>query len=191
MFLSHISPLLRVLILISMPIFFSTCDEIKAPCDEQFSADNILPIRNDNIVSTRVENGWRVFQYYWKDAILLNVCMSRTINYSCEIERRADAEFTVLPEARLIWRYPLPQPSKQLLQGSGDYQTLFLVGAKVTTISKDRISLPYNDESTFGLFSPGLEIKFPTLGNYSDDYNYMENHFISYISTKVDYHLAF
>jgi hypothetical protein len=191
MFLNRISPLLSTFLLLSMTLFFSTCDEIKAPCDEQFTAKMDWPITSEAIFTTRVENGRRIFQYLWKDATIINVCMSRTVNYSLAIDKREGVVFTVLPEARLIWRYSMPKPSKQLLQGSGKFQTFNFSGSTEAVLYEYGISLPYNDESTFGIFIPGFEIKFPTLGNYSDDYQYLRDNFVTYITTEVDYHLAF
>ena len=169
----------------------SGCDEIEGPCDVEETKTGIPGCLVETLESWRVENGWGILRFSWPDETIFFVCTSRTLDYEVTIEKRTEDPFMILPEARLIWKYAAPQPSKAVLEGKSTFSPLFQSNYKETTIYKERISLAYSDNAFGGFFLPGIEIKFPTTGNMSDDYKYFWDNFILYVSYKVDYRLTF
>lgn len=167
------------------------CDEIKGPCEVEDTKTGTPGCVAENLESWRIEDGWGILKFSWPKDIILFVCTSRTLDYQLTIQKRSGITFTVLPQARLIWKYPAPKPSKAVLEGKDTFETLFEFNPEETTLDKVRISLAYSDEAFGGYFIPGVEVKFPTTGNQSDDYKYFWDHFILYVSYKVDYRMTF
>ena len=170
---------------------FTGCDEIQGPCEVEDTKTGTPGCLVETLESWRVEDGWGILKFAWPKETVLFVCTSRTLDYKVTIQKREGVTFTVLPEARLVWKYAAPKPSKAVLEGKGEFSTLFAVSAEETTLYKDRISLAYSDEAFGGIFIPALEVKFPTKGNMSDDYKYFWDNFILYISYQVDYRMTF
>lgn len=169
----------------------SGCDEIKGPCEVEDTKTGTPGCLVETLESWRVEDGWGILKFSWPKDVILFVCTSRTLDYKVTIQKRPGITFAVLPQARLVWKYAAPAPSKAMLEGRDGFETLFEFYSEETTLYKDRISLAYSDEAFGGYFIPALEVKFPTKGNMSDDYEYFWDNFILYVSYQVDYRMTF
>lgn len=168
------------------------CDEIQAPCDIEETSSGYLEFDTRYLESSKIENGYRIFRLVYPKQIVLFVCTDRVLTYSVTIDKlREGTVFEVLPQARLVWKYAAPSPSKAVLTGLGSYKPLFSSNVKTTTIIEDQISLAYSESTMGGYFIPGLEIKIPTLGNLTDDYNYVYQNFLLFSSYEVDYRLYY
>jgi hypothetical protein len=106
------------------------------------------------------------------------------------VPSRNDLNPKFSPEARLIWKYAAPKPSKAVLTGLGSFYPLFEF-AKRTSLYESPISLAYSENAMGGAFIPGMEIKIKTLGNQSDDYTYVLDHFLQIFEYEVTYRLIY
>jgi hypothetical protein len=175
-----------------LAIIPSGCDEIEAPCDVQDTKKGDPWIDLQYLESWRIENGWGIFKFIWPKETVFFVCTDRTVDYSLTLGKRSgNTTFTILPQARLIWKYGAPSPSKAVLEGRGSFMALFDLSTETTTLYQNRISLAYSDGAFGGSFMPGVEIKIPSSGNLSDDYEYIWENFRLFASFEVAYRLTY
>jgi hypothetical protein len=175
------------------PVVLNTgCDDLKGPCDTQEEATGMPGFDLRFLESWRKEGSSGILRFIYPDRTIFGVCTDRTVAYQAQLEKRfANTVFTVLPYARLIWKYSAPKPSKAVLMGAGNFYTLFQFDLKSTTIKEDRISLAYSEGALGGFFIPGVEIKIQSLGNQSDDYNFVWNNFLLVFNYTVTYRMTY
>jgi hypothetical protein len=172
-------------------VFWITgCDDLQSPCDEEKTESGMPGFDLKYLESWRKEGGFGILRFIYPDKTIFSVCTDRTVGYQGKLTKRFESTvFTVLPQARLIWKYSAPKPSKAVLTGaSGDFSPLFEFNNS-TTFSEDRITLASSEGLLGGIFIPGVEIKIATLGNQSDDYNFVWNNFLLVFDYKVTYRL--
>jgi hypothetical protein len=172
------------------PVILNTgCDDLTGICDTQQEAVGMPGYDLKYLESWRKEGTFGILRFIYPDRTVFFVCTDRTLSYQGKLEKRLSGTvFTVSPQARLIWKYAAPKPSKAVLMGAGNsFSPLFEFNAKTTTIYQDRITLAYSEGLFGGYFIPGVEIKIPTLGNQSDDFNWVWNNFLLVFDYKVTY----
>jgi hypothetical protein len=168
------------------------CDEIKAPCDIEETDKGTILWGLENLESWRLENGYGILRFTFPRNIILFVCTDRTLTYQATVKKyRDETVFTTTPEARLVWKYAAPKPSKATLTGLGAFKTLFEMGANSRTLYEDRIALAYTESAMGGFFIPGLEIKITSFGNRSDDFNFVYNNFSLILQYDIQYRLYY
>jgi hypothetical protein len=169
----------------------SGCDEIQAPCDTKKTETGMPGFQLKYLESWRKEDGFGILRFIYPDRTIFFVCTDRTLSYKGTLEKRFESDvFTVIPQARLIWKYAAPKPGKAVLTGLGSFHPLFEFG-KRTSLYEDPISLAYSENAMGGAFIPGMEIKIKTLGNQSDDCNYVWDHFLQIFEYEVTYRLMY
>jgi hypothetical protein len=171
-------------------LFWGTgCDDLEAPCETQKEAAGMPGYDLKFLESWRKEGNFGILRFIYPDRTVFFVCTDRTLSYQGKLEKRlAGTVFTILPQARLIWKYAAPKPSKAVLMGTGkSFSPLFEFSAKTTTLYEGPITLAYSESAIGGYFIPGVEIKIPTLGNQSDDYNWVWNNFLLVFDYKITY----
>lgn len=171
-------------------LFWGTgCDDLEAPCETQKESTGMPVYDLKYLESWRKEGDFGILRFLFPDRTVFFVCTDRTLSYQAKLEKRLSGTvFTVLPQARLIWKYAAPKPSKAVLMGaSSSFSPLFEFSAKTTTIYQDKISLTSSEGMLGGYFIPGVEIKIPTLGNQSDDYKWVWDNFLLVFDYKVTY----
>jgi hypothetical protein len=176
------------------PVILNTgCDDLQGPCDEQKEETGMPGFDLRFLESWRKEGPYGILRFIYPDRTVFFVCTDRTLSYQGKLEKRyASTVFTVLPQARLIWKYAAPKPSEAVLMGTGKFfAPLFEFNAKTSTVYEERINLAYSEGSMGGYFIPGVEIKIPTLGNQSDDFNWVWNNFLLIFDYKVTYRVMY
>lgn len=167
------------------------CDEIKAPCDMEETSTGMPGFDQKYLESWRQEDGFGILRFFYTDRTILFVCTDRTLSYQGKLEKRfASTVFTVLPQARLIWKYAAPL-GHAVLMGGGTFNALFSNSSKAATVFEGPISLTHAEGESSGYFIPGVEIKIRSLGNLSDDFNYVWNNFLLVFDYKVTYRFAY
>jgi hypothetical protein len=141
--------------------------------------------------SWRLEDGFGILRFVYRDRTIFSVCTDRTLSYQGKLEKRlASTVFTVLPQARLIWKFAAPL-GNAVLMGGRNFSALFDFSDKATTLVENSISLAYAEGGSGGYFTPGVEIKIRSLGNQSDDYNYVWNNFLLIFDYKIIYRVTY
>jgi hypothetical protein len=171
-------------------LFWNTgCDDLEAPCETQKEATGMPGYDLKYLESWRKEGNYGILRFIYPDRTVFFVCTDRTLSYQGKLEKRLSGTvFTILPQARVIWKYAAPKPSKAVLMGaSSTFSPLFEFSNKTTTVYEDRITLASSEGLMGGYFIPGVEIKIPTLGNQSDDYNWVWNNFLLVFDYKITY----
>jgi hypothetical protein len=176
-------------------VFLGTgCDEIQAPCDIEETAKGMPSLDAkylDPQLPWRKEGSYGILRFVFYDKAILFVCTDKTVAYQATLEKAfLTTVFPVLPEARLIWKYSAPKPSKAVLMGAGSFRRLFEL-SKSVTIYETPIWLAYSEEALGGVFVPGVEIRIPTAGNLSDDYKFVFWNFNLNFDYKVTYRMTY
>jgi hypothetical protein len=172
-------------------VFMGTgCDEITPPCDNVVTTTENPLFNMYYFESWRVENGFGILRFTVFDKTIFFVCTDRTIDFKMTFYKLGDnTVFPDVPQARLIWKYAAPKPGKAVLMGTGTFYSLLALDNYLeTTISENRISLAYSEGAFGGYFIPGFEIKIPTRGNQSSDYDYLHKRLL-YFEYDVKFHM--
>jgi hypothetical protein len=167
------------------------CDELDIPCDMVATSSGMPGFDLKFLESWRQEDGFAILRFMYTEKTISSVCTDRTLSFQGKLEKRFESTiFTVLPQARLIWKYAAPV-GKAVLMGGGTFKALFDFSTKTTTVYENPISLAYAEGESGGFFIPGVEIKIRSLGNQSDDFNYVWNNFLLIFDYKVTYHVTY
>jgi hypothetical protein len=163
------------------------CDEITPPCDNVVTTTEQLDFGSTYFESWRVEDGSGILRFTFPDKTIFFICTDRTINFKMTfINRDDDPVYNDVPQARLIWKYAPPKGKAVLMGGGTFYSLTALIIDSDATIWENQISLAYCEGAFGGYFIPGFEIKIPTRGNQSSDYNYFRNRL-----NELDYEVTF
>jgi hypothetical protein len=178
-------------------VFLGTgCDEIKAPCEIEMIATEAgvldLPYL-DPQQPWRTENGYGILRFLWPKQTIFFVCTDKVVDYQVTFDKRDKSKvITVLPQARLIWKYAAPKPSKAVLMGTGAlFNPLFQFNADFSMLKEYSINLAYTESVFGGYFIPGVEIKILTSGNQSDDFKFVTANILPYTLYKVYYKVTY
>jgi hypothetical protein len=174
------------------PVVLNTgCDDLKGPCDSEETKTGTVEIDLKYLESWHKEGTYGILRFIYPAETIFFVCTDRTLTYQFTLEKYSSIQFAISPQARLIWKYSAPKPSKAVLTGTGNFVQLFSSGNTETKVFEGPISLAYSESSLGGYFIPGIEIKIATLGNQSDDYKFVWNNFLLYDSYKVTYRMTY
>lgn len=167
------------------------CDEIKAPCDIEATQDGSPWLSEFYLESWSYGDGWSTIRFVYPKEVVTFVCTDRMVSYTATLKKRAASTvFTVLPYARLIWKYAAPSPSTAVLQGGGPFKLLFSYNSE-TEIQEERISLAYVTTEFGGVFIPGLEIQIPSQSTREGDFQYLQDHFAVTFTYHIKYKLTY
>jgi hypothetical protein len=171
-------------------LFLGTgCEDQKGICDTEQTIHWLPGFDKKYLESWRKEGTFGILRFTYTDRMLTFLCTEKTIYYQGKLQKaNANTSFTVPPQARLIWKYGAPKPSKTILMGVGSFNTLFGSNTISTTFYENRISLAYTTSAYGGYFIPGVEIKIATRGNQTDDYDYVWNNFLLVFDYYVKYY---
>lgn len=173
-------------------IWGTGCDEVKAPCDATDTKTGTFLLFNENLESWQIENGYCILRFMFPEKTIFFVCTDRTVNYQLTLYKKYDTTmYLVAPQARLVWKYAAPAQSKSVLMGHSELKILKFENSRKYELNEDKVSLAYSESEVGGYFIPGVEIKIPTLGNRSDDYNFVKAKFDIISDYEITYHISF